>query len=334
MKKFFFWLFLLGITVLTLVYALWDVDFNELGTKLSDGDYRLVLPIWVLLFLFFWLKALRWRVILRPLGNFSVNEVTPPMMMGYAGNNVLPGHLGEFVRIGIFAHRFSMPISGVFTTLVVERILDILTIFLLFEASIAFVDSAPKSLQVGAWFIAPILAALIAAIAFMLWKPGIVHALWNFFSRWLPMRLQKKGSAIIENVMRAFASIKSLSSLFALILLSFLQWIFMAGIVWLSVEAYGQTISWELAFIVVGTTALAILVPSAPGFFGTIQAVFVFALKPFGIAETTAFAASVVFSISQWIPVTAVGFYYFIAGGLRLAEVREELEEAEEASLG
>ncbi|MGH8499367.1 MAG: lysylphosphatidylglycerol synthase transmembrane domain-containing protein, partial [Methylococcales bacterium] len=249
-KKFISWMIVLGITAFAFTYALWDIDFKELGKLLAGGDYRCVLPMLVLLFLFFWLKAIRWTIILRPLGDFSVFEVTPSMMIGFAGNNVLPGHLGEFVRTGIFSHRFSSPITSVFTTLVVERIMDVVAVFTLYEAGIALADSAPESLKVGAWFIAPVLVGLIAALGLMLFKPGIVHGIWDFFGRYLPDRFRKKGSAIIANVIHAFSSFRSLRSVCALIALSFLKWILMAGILWFSVYAYGQTMPFELSFIV------------------------------------------------------------------------------------
>ncbi|MGH8559509.1 MAG: lysylphosphatidylglycerol synthase transmembrane domain-containing protein [Methylococcales bacterium] len=333
-KKLFSLIIVLGITVLALTYSLWDINFKDLGELLAGGDYRSLAPILGLLLLFYWLKAIRWIVILRPLGKFSVWEVTPSMMIGFAGNNVLPGHLGELIRTGIFSHRFASPVSSVLFTLVVERILDVLAIFTMYEAGIAMVDLAPESLQIGAWFIAPLLAGLLAAILLMLWKPGIVLGLWDFFGRCFPNRFQEKVHGIIHNVIHAFSSLKSSLSVCALLVLSFLKWILMAGIIWFSLYAYGQTIPLELAFIVLGVITLAITVPNAPGFIGAIQAAFVFALKPFGITEEIAFASSVLFLIGQWLPVTATGAFYFIAGGLHLADVRKEVEEVEEASLG
>ena len=76
-------------------------------------------------------------------------------------------------------------------------------------------------------------------------------------------------------------------------------------------------------------------VPNAPGYIGAIQAAYVFALGPFGITEEIAFAASVMFLVVQWVPVTAAGAWFFIAGGLHVDEVRREMEDAgEEAAVG
>jgi uncharacterized membrane protein YbhN (UPF0104 family) len=76
--------------------------------------------------------------------------------------------------------------------------------------------------------------------------------------------------------------------------------------------------------------ALAAAVPNAPGYVGAMQAAYVFTLRPFGISEELAFAASVLFLVCQWLPVTLAGAWYFIAGGLHVDEVRREIEAAEE----
>ena len=48
---------------------------------------------------------------------------------------------------------------------------------------------------------------------------------------------------------------------------------------------------------------------------GAIQAAFVFALVPFGIAKDDAVAASVYYLVAQWIPVTLTGMVFFICMG-------------------
>lgn len=323
-----------SITILALTYALWDINYGKLGKLLAGGDYRVLIPILGFIFLFFWLNAIRWIIILKPLGHFSVSQVIPPMMIGFAGSNVLPGHLGELIRTGVFSHRFSCPVSGVFITIVVERIFDIIAILAMYEVGIVVIGSAPESLQAGAWFIAPILAGILAAILLMLWKPGIILGLWDVFGKYFSSGFQEKVRAIINNVITAFSALKSPLLVCTLVALSFLKWLLMGGVIWFSLDAYGQQISPQLTFIVLGVLTLATTVPNAPGYIGAIQAAFVFALKPFGISEEIAFASSVLFLVTPWIPVTAVGAYYFISGGLHISEVRREVEEVEEASLG
>ncbi len=72
----------------------------------------------------------------------------------------------------------------------------------------------------------------------------------------------------------------------------------------------------------------AITLPSAPGFFGTIQLCFVLALKPYGIDASDAFAASVFYHVLEYVAVTSTGLYYLKGIGHDLSQLRKD------ASLG
>jgi hypothetical protein len=101
--------------------------------------------------------------------------------------------------------------------------------------------------------------------------------------------------------------------------------------VWLSLRAFAEPLPFGVTLVVNAVGALAVTVPAAPGFFGTMQAAFVFALVPFGVAQEVALAASVLYLLAQWVPVTAFGAVCFAATGLRLREVRAETERLERA---
>ena len=106
MKSWLTTILVVAVTALLLGYALWNVDLAALGEVLASADYRYVVPFLLTLTLFFWLKAWRWAMILEPLDRYTVRQVTPALMIGFAANNVLPAHLGEFVRSFWFARRY------------------------------------------------------------------------------------------------------------------------------------------------------------------------------------------------------------------------------------
>ena len=106
----------------------------------------------------------------------------------------------------------------------------------------------------------------------------------------------------------------------------------MAVMVWLALSAFGTFIPMSVTVIVLTVISLAVTVPTAPGYVGAIQAAFVFALVPFGVKQEVAFASSVFFLVAQWIPVTTVGALFFLFTGLRVADVRHDVEKAESVS--
>ena len=80
------------------------------------------------------------------------------------------------------------------------------------------------------------------------------------------------------------------------------------------------------AMITIGITAFAVALPSAPGFVGPIQAAFVFALTPFGISQEAALAASLLFLLGHWIPVTTTGALLLASRHRSFKEVAAEAE--------
>lgn len=317
------------ITAFALAYALWDVDFAELGVLLSGGNYWVLAPFLLLLVVFYWMKAQRWVYILRPVGHFTVGEVTPSMIIGFAANNVLPAHLGELVRTGLFSHRFSKPISSVAITLLVERIFDLVAILSLYGIAMAIIGTPPDSLEIGAWFITLLMTGFFATIAVILYKPSLVLNTGGRLATFLPERFQHRLTGVLENIIHAFSSLKSPWLVGSMVIWSLLKWLLMGGMIWLTLFAYGSEVSPAICLVLMAVLALAAAVPNAPGYIGAIQAAYVFALKPFGISEETAFAASIMFLVAQWLPVTIAGAFYFIAGGLHVAEVRREIGDVE-----
>lgn len=315
-----------------LTYALWDVDLVALGHLLANARYGLVLPFLVVLVGYFWLKAWRWALILSSLGRYKVAQVTPALMVGFAANNVLPAHLGEIVRAVLFARRYRQGITAVLVSQVLERLLDVAAVVVLFLLAVAWVREVPEVIRASVWLVA-IGAALAAALVLVLalW-PERVLALWRTLARPLPLVLRRKGDSLLTSVLQALASIRSPLRLFHLLVNSLVQWGLLAGAAWLSLSAFGESVAPAIAIIVLAASVVAVTLPSAPGYVGAIQAAFVFALRPFGISEEIAFAASVFFLVCQWIPVTAVGAVFFVVTGMATGEVREAVREVADES--
>ncbi len=330
MKKILSLITVILITAFALAYALWDVDIAELGLLLSGGNYWLLIPFLVLLVLFYWMKALRWVYILRPVGIFTTRQVTPSMIIGFAANNVLPAHLGELIRIAIFARRYAKPVSSITITLLVERIFDLVAILSLYALAMAVMDTPPKSLEIGTRLITLLMVVFFATIAVILYQPSLVLNIGNRIGSLLPERFRQRLHDTLEHIIHAFSSLRSPTLVAAMTIGSLLKWLLMGGMIWVSLYAYGTEVSPAISLILMAVLALAAAVPNAPGYIGAIQAAYVFALTPFGVAEETAFAASILFLVCQWIPVTVAGAILFIAGGLHIGEVRKEIEEVEQ----
>ena len=307
MKKWLTTILVAAVTALLLVYALWNVDLAALGEVLAGADYRYVAPFLFTLTLFFWMKAWRWAVILEPLGRYSIRQVTPALMIGFAANNVLPAHLGEIVRSLWFARRYRQRTSAVLVSQVLERILDVVAILLLYLLAVPWIESAPQAIRFSVWLVAAVAAVVCAVIYAMLAAPQRVFHLWHVLGAKLPASAQSRGEAFLRDVLQALSSVHSPLRLALLVVNSFVQWSLMGVCVWLSMVAIGVAIGPAVTIIVLTATVVAVTLPNAPGYVGALQAAFVFALQPFGVSSENAFAASVFYLVGNWIPITSVG---------------------------
>src|SRR5262245_53701807 len=67
-----------------------SIDINAVGEALLDADYLYVLPALALFALSVAFRSLRWRFFLLPRYDLTWRALLPSVLIGYAGNNLLP----------------------------------------------------------------------------------------------------------------------------------------------------------------------------------------------------------------------------------------------------
>src|SRR5439155_2093649 len=113
-------------------WVLWRADFSRLFEYFRSADYGLVLLGMPIPLVGLLLRAIRWRVLLLPLGSPSIAVSFSSMMLGYLGNNLLPMRAGEVVRAYALGRQSSISKSAVLATIVVERAVDGIIMILVF----------------------------------------------------------------------------------------------------------------------------------------------------------------------------------------------------------
>ncbi len=122
-----------------LYLALRGVDFSEIGHVLHDANYLWLIPLVFIVLFSHWLRAWRWKVLVDVLPEVreperngrgvSTTTAFYSVMIGYMVNYVAP-RLGEVVRSANLARQERLQFSGIFGTVVVERILDMIVLLI------------------------------------------------------------------------------------------------------------------------------------------------------------------------------------------------------------
>ncbi len=114
---------------------------QHLKDALNNANYGLVLPPMFLLIISHYSRALRWRILMAPLGyKPSVVNTFFATMLGYFFNLLMP-RLGEIMKCTILAKHEKIPADKLIGTMVTERVCDficlviiiLITVFIQFD---------------------------------------------------------------------------------------------------------------------------------------------------------------------------------------------------------
>jgi len=300
-----FWIGIL-ISLLCLWLAFRKVPLAEFGAALAQANYLWLIPAVVAQFLAVFSRAQRWVVLLP--GRGLVKETFWAHCIGFLFTNVLPFRMGEPARIIVLSSRTGIPVVQAAGTALVERILDLALIVILLVVVLPFVNVPPLVTQAGVTFGILVLAAVIGLVVVVR-----LRTLSERLLDWLLARLSFLPAAAIRarwgELVEGLAPLVRLRSGLSVILWTLISWFFSILIyylVFLSFKPDARLI--EAVFIVVAL-ALAITIPSSPGFIGVFQYAGQQALVlPFGARYSQSEALA--------ITMTAYLVYYIITTGL------------------
>lgn len=319
-------LILLGfaLSALFLFLALKDADTDGIVQAFRDAKYWPIVPMFLSLLGFYWLKALRWSVLLSPSYQVSGNQLVPAMMAGAAGNNLLPAHFGELVRVYFAGKKFDIPKSTVLATLVVERLFDMIIVLVIFSIGLMAGDYSSEFYN-GAIFL--LVAALLVMIASILLTRYTDRFIYFFEHKltFLSAGIRQNISAQIHNLSTGLLALGKKNLYLNVVINSIVQWLCMAACFYFSLLAFNIDVSPMVAIVILGFTVVGLTLPTSPGFFGTIEYCYVLALTAVGVDATTAVSAAIFYHLPAWIGVTAIGLlllrvYHFSLHDAKLAQ--------------
>ncbi len=326
------------VTVACFAAALWGFerkDYVEIASSFRRADYRTLPLLMAMLALFFWLKAVRWAMLLRPIRPdrpVTARQSMPALMIGFMGNNVLPAHLGDFLRVVVLGRQHGLSRAAVLSTVVLERVCDIAAILAILGWGLASAPEAPAEAKQTGYVLAAMLAVGLAGIAVYALKTAwFVRTVEWFLDRipFVPQGLKHKAAELLESGALGMAALRSPRLAAGIAVTSLAQWVLNAAMVYVSLEAFEIERPVAVSAVVMGIVAFGASLPSTPGFFGVIQVAFRVALAPFGVPATDAVAASVYYHLTQWAAVTLVGLIYLQRAGLKLGQLEQAAEEGE-----
>lgn len=280
-----------------------------------------MMPMLTCLFGFYWLKALRWSDLLSPSYAVSGVQLIPAMMAGAAGNNVLPAHFGEFVRIYFAGNKFNIPKSTVLATLMVERIFDVIAVLLIFSIAI-FQGEFSGAILRAAHFLTIVAVAAIVLISLLTFRADACIRTIGQCIRFLGPGPSTKILDQLVNLTHGLSALKSGRLFIAVAANSLIQWLLMVACIYFALVAFSIDSALLVAMLVLGVLVAGLTLPTSPGFFGTMEYCFVLGLGTVGVDASTALSAAIYYHVPAWIFVTLTGLLLLRANRISLTSLR------------
>ncbi|MFQ5994965.1 MAG: lysylphosphatidylglycerol synthase transmembrane domain-containing protein [Acidiferrobacterales bacterium] len=315
----------IGLSALFLWLALRGTNFADIGHALARAQPLYVLPLLAALAFFFWFKAVRIRLLLAPMRRLRAQSIFPAMMVGFAGNNLLPARLGDLVRVYLLGRRHKLSKTSILATMVIERLFDLLVALGLL-ALVVVATRVPEGLVKPGYFIGGMeLGLLTMTVAITLWTSLFVTT-FRWATSFLPTPLHARVVQHVELGAAGLDALKQPNLLFGVVTTSAAQSVLKAAAMYIGVLALGIDAPLSAAFVLLALSIAAQTLPSSPGFFGTIQLCYVLALRPYGVDAADAFAASIFYHLVEYVSVTITGLYFLKRMGSRPTELRHAAE--------
>ncbi len=308
-------------------YAVRDVDWSQVQDRWAGARWSLAPVMAVLLFAFFALKALRWKLLLDPVARMPVRAVAGPLMIGFMANNLLPAHLGELVRVHVLGRTRGVSRAAVLSTVVLERLFDLVAILVFLGVGLVadprLRDDYHQTVVVVAVLTGVMLSAAVTFVCASNRSLQLVEWICNRCLVFLPLRWRKGLVELSASAAGGLGALKQPRLAVGIVATSLVKWFLMGLMVWVSLRTVGADDVFGPSLVVVGVIAVAILLPAPPGYVGVVQFCFTSVLALYAVDANTAIAASVYYHLWQFIPVTLVGLWCLQKTGLGWREVTE-----------
>ena len=276
-------------------------------------------------------RAWRWQYLLVPIKEkVTLRNSFSAVMIGYMVNNFLP-RVGELVRPYSLGKLENVSKTAAFGSVIIERILDIITFFsillaVMFIYSDSFVELFPSFASMETLFLLGSVAAFAFFVVLFL-KAAFFFTLLKRLLVVLPAKWRGRFNELFDSFISGFEVSKRPNEFWMIIATSYLIQGLYLLLMYIPFFAFPDMAGHALDFgaatvlLVVSTVAFALPTPSG---FGTYHSFTSFALmKLYHVDGVTALSYSILTHEVGVLLTLVIGAYYFFRDHIRVAEMVE-----------
>ncbi len=325
------WKVLVGfiIAVLFLYLAFRKVNFAEMWLALKQAKYWYFVPALGMIFFAHWLRALRWRYLLAPIGQVGTGVLYSSLLIGYMANTFLPAHLGEFIRAYLVGKNRPIRSSAVFATIVIERIIDVFSLLIIMTLAIV-VFPFPDWVRLSGYISFGVIAMLVLVLVLMKKHRQKSARILQALIKPLPEKVRHRVNELLHSFLDGVTGLKNWRHYIIVMVLTILIWFFYGLIFQVAFIAFDfisiYNLPWMTSLVLLVITTIAVVVPSSPGYVGTYHYLCQLSLGFFGIPKSEALTYAFVVHGVNFFPILIVGAVLVSWMGMNLKSIQKEAE--------
>ena len=303
-------------------------EWANVAAAFAKVRYAYVVPIALISVYSIVVRCQRWRLLLRPVGDIPFTPLLSSTAIGFLCNMILPLRVGEVIRPVLLARRAAIPLSSVFASVVLERLLDMLTILVFLGLVMTLVPVSDAIRQSGLAFLVFAVIAVSIIVALQRRHPAALA-----FTRWtlarVPEGVRLRADAALHSFIEGLQGIGGGTVLVRILAYSLYLWLVIASVFAIGFVACDLPVpllTGGLALVTI--VAGAVSAPSAPGFIGTFQAGCILALSLFGVGRADAVPYAFVVWAAQWLTQIVLGVVFLLRENISFKDVRAAEEPA------
>ncbi|MEZ4590599.1 MAG: lysylphosphatidylglycerol synthase transmembrane domain-containing protein [Chloroflexota bacterium] len=300
--------FLLGMAVslLCLGGIFWVIEPAQIGQAIQHANPRYLLGTAVYLLIYLFLRAVRWRFLLgRHIPQARLFHI---QNIGQMLTQLLPFRLGDVARAVLVGQQPGLSVPQGVSTMVVERLLDMLLMVLLLPLALLQIDALPAWLQQAALLSGAVTVGAIFILVWVVQKRPLTHKLLTWLGRKAPQLVTVTRHQQLDNLLDGLHALAQWRTALILLGLSLLTWLPVVLAYNAALQAVQLPPSLLNATFIMIVGAFAVAAPSSPGQIGVFHMGVIAAMTALGHPAEAAASLAVLYH--------ALNFLLMVVSGL------------------
>lgn len=223
MRQRLFILASIAVSIIFMAFVLRDVPLAQVMARIQQINWFWLGVCFIFVGLALWTRMIRWRLLLPgytlpPMKAFHIINIT-------FGLNLLPLRAGEVAR-SLLATRYGVPLMTAATSVIVERLLDVLMVVILLASILTQIPGIPPETGRVALLFGTAGFTGFVVLLFFAAFPGVAHRLLGVVFGILPFlrRWQPQLERLLEQVIEGLHPLTSWQKLLPVVIWTLIAW--------------------------------------------------------------------------------------------------------------